>query len=151
MLSSEITLDEVKEIEDKANAKLMLPIFGYLPMFVSRRHLVKNYLETFNLEDNSKINYIEKEGKVYAIIDDEHGTRAYSHKCLNGIVESLKLNIDYAVLNSFNISDKVFREVVFMYSVVNETNALEFKEKINEMLDTDLGFLYKETVYKVKK
>jgi hypothetical protein len=38
-----------------------------------------------------------------------------------------------------------------MYSVVNETNALEFKEKINEMLDTDLGFLYKETVYKVKK
>ena len=58
---------------------------------------------------------------------------------------------DYAVLNSFNISDKVFREVVFMYSVVNETNALEFKEKINEMLDTDLGFLYKETVYKVKK
>ncbi len=151
MLSSEITLDEVKEIEEKAEAKLMLPIFGYLPMFVSRRHLVKNYLETFNLEDNSKINYIEKEGKVYAIIDDEHGTRAYSHKCLNGIVESLKLNIDYAVLNSFNISDKVFREVVFMYSVVNETNALEFKEKINEMIDTDLGFLYKETVYKVKK
>jgi putative protease len=151
MLSSEITLEEVKEIEEKANAKLMMPIFGYLPMFVSRRHLVKNYLETFNLEDNSKINYIEKEGKVYAIIDDELGTRAYSNKCLNGIIESLNLNIDYAVLNSFNISDKVFREVVFMYSVVNETNALEFKEKINEMLDTDLGFLYKETVYKVKK
>ena len=151
MLSSEITLDEVKEIEKEAKAKLMLPVFGYLPMFVSRRHLVKNYLETFNLEDNSKINYIEKEGKIYPIIDNEEGTIAYSSKCLNGILETLKLDIDYIVLNSFNINDKVFRDVVFMYSVVNDTNALEFKEKIEEMLDTDLGFLYKETVYKVKK
>ena len=81
MLSSEITLDEVKEIEKEAKAKLMLPVFGYLPMFVSRRHLVKNYLETFNLEDNSKINYIEKEGKIYPIIDNEEGTIAYSSKC----------------------------------------------------------------------
>ena len=151
MLSSEITLDEVNEIEKEAKAKLMLPVFGYLPMFVSRRHLVKNYLETFNLEDNSKINYIEKEGKIYPIIDNEEGTIAYSSKCLNGILETLKLDIDYIVLNSFNINDKVFRDVVFMYSVVNDTNALEFKEKIEEMLDTDLGFLYKETVYKVKK
>ena len=90
MLSSEITLDEVKEIEKEAKAKLMLPVFGYLPMFVSRRHLVKNYLETFNLEDNSKINYIEKEGKIYPIIDNEEGTIAYSSKCLNGILETLK-------------------------------------------------------------
>lgn len=151
MLSSEITLDEINEIALNANAKTMVPIFGYLPMFVSRRHLVKNYLDTFKIKDDSNINYIEKEDKMYAIIDSNDGTIAYSNKCLNGINETLKLNVDYIVLNSFNINNATFRRVVSMYNIVNESNVQEFKEEIDKMLDTDTGFLYKETIYEVKK
>ena len=151
MLSSEITIDEINEIALNANAKTMVPIFGYLPMFVSRRHLVKNYLDTFKIKDDSNINYIEKENKTYAIIDSNDGTIAYSNKCLNGINETLKLNSDYIVLNSFNINNATFRRVVSMYNIVNESNVQEFKEEIDKMLDTDTGFLYKETVYEVKK
>ena len=151
MLSSEITLDEINEIALNANAKTMVPIFGYLPMFVSRRHLVKNYLDTFKIKDDSNINYIEKEDKIYAIIDSTDGTLAYSNKCLNGINETLKLNVDYIVLNSFNINNATFKRVVSMYNIVNESNVQEFKEEIDKMLDTDTGFLYKETVYEVKK
>lgn len=151
MLSSEITLDEINEIKENAKAKIMVPIFGYLPMFVSRRHLVKNYLDTFKIKDDSSINYIEKENKTYAIIDSDDGTIAYSNKCLNGINETLKLNSDYIVLNSFNINNATFRRVVSMYNIVNESNVQEFKEEIDKMLDTDTGFLYKETVYEVKK
>ena len=151
MLSSEITIDEINEIALNANAKTMVPIFGYLPMFVSRRHLVKNYLDTFKIKDDSNINYIEKENKTYAIIDSNDGTIAYSNKCLNGINETLKLNSDYIVLNSFNINNATFRRVVSMYNIVNESNVQEFKEEIDKMLDTDTGFLHKETVYEVKK
>ena len=151
MISSEITLDEINEIALNANAKTMVPIFGYLPMFVSRRHLVKNYLDTFKIKDDSNINYIEKENKTYAIIDSNDGTIAYSNKCLNGINETLKLNVDYIVLNSFNINNATFKRVVSMYNIVNESNVQEFKEEIDKMLDTDTGFLYKETVYEVKK
>lgn len=151
MLSSEITIDEINEIALNAKAKIMVPIFGYLPMFVSRRHLVKNYLDTFKIKDDSSINYIEKENKTYAIIDSDDGTIAYSNKCLNGINETLKLNSDYIVLNSFNINNATFRRVVSMYNIVNESNVQEFKEEIDKMLDTDTGFLYKETVYEVKK
>ena len=151
MLSSEITLDEINEIALNSNAKTMVPIFGYLPMFVSRRHLVKNYLDTFKIKDDSNINYIEKENKIYAIIDSNDGTIAYSNKCLNGINETLKLNSDYIVLNSFNINNATFRRVVSMYNIVNESNVQEFKEEIDKMLETDTGFLYKETVYEVKK
>ena len=151
MLSSEITIDEINEIALNANAKTMVPIFGYLPMFVSRRHLVKNYLDTFKIKDDSNINYIEKEDKTYAIIDSNDGTIAYSNKCLNGINETLKLNSDYIVLNSFNINNATFRRVVSMYNIVNESNVQEFKEEIDKMLETDTGFLYKETVYEVKK
>ena len=151
MLSSEITIDEINEIALNTNAKTMVPIFGYLPMFVSRRHLVKNYLDTFKIKDDSNINYIEKENKIYAIIDSNDGTIAYSNKCLNGINETLKLNVDYIVLNSFNINNATFKRVVSMYNIVNESNVQEFKEEIDKMLDTDTGFLYKETVYEVKK
>lgn len=151
ILSSEITLDEINEIKENAKAKIMVPIFGYLPMFVSRRHLVKNYLDTFKIKDDSSINYIEKENKTYAIIDSDDGTIAYSNKCLNGINETLKLNSDYIVLNSFNINNATFRRVVSMYNIVNESNVQEFKEEIDKMLETDTGFLYKETVYEVKK
>lgn len=151
MLSSEITLDEINEIKENAKAKIMVPIFGYLPMFVSRRHLVKNYLDTFKIKDDSSINYIEKENKTYAIIDSDDGTIAYSNKCLNGINETLKINSDYIVLNSFNINNATFRRVVSMYNIVNESNVQEFKEEIDKMLETDTGFLYKETVYEVKK
>ena len=151
MLSSEITLDEINEIALNTNAKTMVPIFGYLPMFVSRRHLVKNYLDTFKIKDDSNINYIEKENKIYAIIDSNDGTIAYSNKCLNGINETLKLNVDYIVLNSFNINNATFKRVVSMYNIANESNVQEFKEEIDKMLETDTGFLYKETVYEVKK
>ena len=58
-------------------------------MFVSKRHLIKNYLEYFHLSDNSKINYIEKEDKIYPIIDDNISTSVYSNNILNGIKYSL--------------------------------------------------------------
>lgn len=150
-LSSEITLDEVKEIKKNAKAKLMFTAFGYLPMFVSRRHLVKNYLDTFNLKDNSKINYITKEDKVYQIIDTVDGTIAYSDKVLNAISEVNSLDIDYIILNSFSIPNDIFKDVTHMFKNVNSANKEEYKEKIDSMLDTYLGFLYKETIYKVKK
>lgn len=149
-LSSEITIDEINEISKNSKAKTMVTMFGYLPMFVSRRHLVKNYLETFNLEDNSKINYIKKEGKTYQIIDTIDGTIAYSEKVLNGLGEIFRVRTDYIVLNSFSIDDSIFSEVTYMFKNVNEDNILEYNGRINSMLETDLGFLYKETIYKVK-
>lgn len=150
-LSSEITLDEVNEICENCRAKTMITMFGYLPMFVSRRHLVKNYLDTFNIKDNSRINYIAKEGKQYQIIDSSDGTVAYSANVLNGIEEVLKLKTDYIVLNSFGINDDSFKEVVRMFKEVNKTNVKEYKERIDSMFSTDFGFLYNETIYKVKK
>lgn len=150
-LSSEITLDEINEIASKCEAKTMATMFGYLPMFVSRRHLVKNYLDTFNIKDNSKINYIEKEGKQYQIIDTEVGTIAYSEKVLNGIEETLNIKTDYIVLNSFSIDDDIFKEVINMYKNVNIDNVKQYKERIDSMLPTYSGFLHNETIYKVKK
>lgn len=153
LISGEITLDEILEIRKNTKSKLIVPIFGYLPMYVSKRHNIKNYLDYFNLTDNSKVNYIENDNNYYPIIDNDIGTYVYSSDILNGINEVLKLkDIDYILLNSFNIDIDLFIKVLDMYKNVNINNIEEFDNKINSMfLNINKGFLYKETISKVKK
>lgn len=154
-LSSEITLKEILEIRDNTDLLIMVPIFGYLPMFNSKRHIVKNYLETFNINDYSKINYMEKENKKYPIIDDYNGTTVYSSNIMCGLEEYLILKekkLDYVTINSFNISNSKLKEVIIHFNEVNESNKKEKINIINKMFDNmDKGFLYKETIYRVKK
>lgn len=151
-LSSDITKEEILKIGEETNMTLMMNIFGYVPIFTSYRHLVKNYLKTFNLVDNSKINYIEKEGKKYPIVDNEN-TTVYSNNILNTLNEYLEFDkIEYGVINSFNIDDELIIEVIKMFKEVNNKNINEYNEKISKYFSNiDNGFLNKETIYKVVK
>lgn len=148
-ISSEITLREILEIREHTNCKLIVPIFGYLPIFVSKRHTVKNYLKQFRLQDSSNIHYLRLKEEDYPIIDDELGSTIYSAHILNGYHEYLALeDIEYVTLNSFEIPNEEFLKIVKMYFEKNPNH----EEKINQMfLNTDKGFLHKETIYKVKK
>ena len=130
--SSEITIKEVNEIKKNTHQLLMYNVFGYLRMFASRRHLVKNYLTTFNLKGNDDY-YIRLNDKKYKIIDNNNGTIAYSNYILNIIDDLDSLDVDYVVYNSFMIPD--------ILDVLNGNNKYE---KV-------LGFAYDETIYKVKK
>ena len=151
-ISSDITEEEIIEISKKSNSKLMVTLFGYLPMFVSKRHIVKNYLEYFDLNDNSKINYMEKEGKTYPIIDNNIGTQVYSNNILNGIKFKLNLDVEYIILNSFNIDLDKFISIIDMFKTVKKDNVVEYNDKINNMFtNIDEGFLNTKTIYRVKK
>lgn len=149
-VSNDITLREMKEIKENTNSKLMVTLFGYLPMFVSRRHLVKNYLETFNLKDDSKINFMEKEGHIYPLVDNNE-TIVYTDFILNGLKEKLLLDYDYIVLNSFLIDDDKFSKVLDIFNEVNNDNVEQLDSKLNNLFNNlGKGFFYNETVYKVK-
>ena len=151
-LSSDITEEEIITISKNSKSKLMVTLFGYLPMFVSKRHIVKNYLEYFKLEDNSKINYMKKEGKTYPIVDNNIATQVYSDSILNGIKSYININVDYVILNGFDIDLNKFIEVIKLFKSVNKNNVLEYYNKINNMfVNTSLGFLNTKTIYKVKK
>lgn len=151
-ISSDISKEEIDLIIKKSKSKLMITMFGYLPMFVSKRHIVKNYLEYFNLSDSSKINYIEKEDDIYPIIDNHVGTQVYSSNILNGIKEVVNLDIDYIVLNSFNIDLDKFIKVINYFKNVTHENALEYDNNIKKLFSNiDDGFLDRRTIYKVKK
>lgn len=151
-LSSEISVNEIKVISENTKCKLIVPLFGYQPMFVSRRHLVKNYLDFFDLSDDSKVNYIEKEGKVYPIVD-ENVTSVYTNAYMNGINEFLELGekIDYALINGFLIDSDSIKKIINLFKTVDINNVDEYNKKISNILNnTDTFFLHKETIYKVK-
>lgn len=136
-LSSELTKREIDEIKNNTKAKLFVNVFGYIPMFTSRRNLVKNYLETFSLKSQNK-NTIKKEGKTYPINDTDLGTTVYSNYILNAITLAFS-TIDYLVFNSNLINANDFIEVL-----------KDFKEHKENKFPKETGFLYKETIYKVK-
>lgn len=155
LVSSDITVNEIIDIKKNSKCKLVVPIFGYQPMFNSKRHIVKNYLEYFKLNDSSTINYMAKEGKIYPIIDNKNGTEVYTNYILNGILEFNKLkdnNIEYVLLNVFNIESNKFIDVLKLINDIDNNNCLEYYEKINNMFENvGSGFLYQETIAKVKK
>ena len=137
-LSSELTKREIDEIKNNTKAKLFVNIFGYLPMFTSRRHLVQNYLDTFNLNAQNNIQTINKEEKDYKINDTNNGTVVYSNYILNATDIGFS-NIDYLVFSSVFIDENDFLEVLKNY-----------KENKQNKFPKETGFLYKETIYKVK-
>jgi len=137
-LSSELTKREIDEIKNNTKAKLFVNIFGYIPMFTSRRNLIDNYINTFNLENQTKQNTIYKEGNSYPINDTNIGTTVYSNYILNATEEDFS-NIDYLVFNSNLIDEKEFKNVLKNY-----------KNKEKNKFPKETGFLYKETIYKVK-
>lgn len=135
-LSSELSKDEILDILKNSKAKLFMNVFGYIPMFTSRRHLVNNYLNYFDLSDKGNEKKLYKEGKNYPIIDDVHGTTVYSDYILNVLNEDF-LDDMYIVFNSMYIDDADFKDILENYD--------------DSKFPYEHGFLYKETVYRVKK
>ena len=97
--------------------------------------------KTFNLNDDSKINYIKHGSNLYPIIDDKQ-TVVYDHQILN-LIEEIKeleqIGINYFVINSFEIEN--IQEVLENFK----------NNKVFKVQNEGKGFLYEETIYKVIK
>ena len=155
-LSTNLTLKEITEIKHQTDMLCMVPVFGYYPMFESKRHLVQNYLETFSLEDHHGHYTIEKEGKTYPIIDHEFGTTVYTSVPLNAATEARLLTeqgLDYLIFQERLLEHSLFVKILACYHQYLERGEQKWIEQIDQLLEGkyDLGFLYKETIYRVKK
>ena len=133
-LSSEITKEEMDEIREKTSSKLFVLVFGHIPMFTSRRHLIDNYKNYFSLDSSKGRNTLHKEDKKYPIIDKKEGTSVFSDYILNATDLDFS-SFDYTVYNSYLIDDNDF------LSVLKGKNVFPYEH----------GFLYQETIYKVKR
>ena len=129
----------------------MANLFGYLPMFASKRHIVDNYLKFFNIKDNSKIHYMKKEGKIYPIVDSNY-TYAFTNNILNGFRDYYNMNVDYYILNGFLIENDKFSKVLSILGNISLENVEDYALQIDDIFkNCDTGFLHKNVVSKVKK
>ena len=153
-LSNEITMKEIKEISQNTKSTLFVQLFGYIPMYVSKRHAINNYLEHFHLDRDSSEYFLFKENHKYSIVDNSEGTMIYSSFILNGLREYLELKdmIDYTIINGYMLNDNELMKVIDYFLVSNSTNIDDLENGINELFsDLSKGFLYEETIYRVKK
>ena len=139
-ISNDITYKEINDIKDSTNMSIFMYVYGYIPMSNSKRFLVTNYLKHINKDVKDKYYYIKERDNYYMIIEDEDGTTVYTKDKLNLINEIDKINnIDYYVINGFNINDDEIEEMVD-----------KFNNKYKDDTDNYTGFLNVNTIYKVK-
>ena len=135
-ITNDITVDEINEIS-KYN-KLILISYGYLPIFNSRRKLVSNYLDFIHEKKIHKIYYIKNGDDRYPILEEKDGTTIFTRKPINLINDMDKIDVDYIILNAFNIKTSEFMENMNNYIKCKKTDKDEY-----------VGFLNTKTVYKV--
>ena len=145
LLSTELMVSDFIDIKKNTNMNIFVYLYGYIPIFESSRTLITNYLKHVNKKSDSKNFYIhEKQSDRYYPIYEEYDNTFITEDILNGInvVNDLK-DIDYIILNSLMHKEEDFNTVVDEY-----IDALNGK-KINKK-DVFTGFLFKESIFKVK-
>ena len=140
LVTNDITIDEVLDINNKSNIKMMVNVYGYLPIFYSRRYLVSNYMEYINKDKLDYIYYLKDKDDYYPIVEEDYGTTVYTKYPINLIKYIDKLNsIEYIILNSNYIDKNEFMSVLDKY--------------INKDIDDNdnyEGFSNTKTIYTVK-
>lgn len=136
VISNELTIEEIKEITSKTKGPVCVQIFGYNQVMYSRRFLLKNYFDHFNLPYQNPSLIEDKQGTTkFLLTESKHGTVAYSSKIFDGRVLKELPNIAYFLINS---------------SFISQENILKFL-KNEEVANTDTGFLTKKTIYKLEE
>ena len=150
-ISNDITLREIMEIRENVQNTLMLQVFGYIPIYVSRRHAVKNYFDNFNIAKDKSFNYLFKEDKIYPILDKNNVTEVYSNNILCALDEFKSYQkFDYVILSFFNIETD-YEKIIEYFKTVNEENVKEYvDDMLNKFNNIDKIFWHAETIYKVK-
>jgi len=139
-ISSDITGEELLEIKDNSKMDIYFTGYGYVPIFYSRRYLIKNYLKFIDKEDLvGNYTIVSDMNTEYPISEEEFGTTIYSEKTVNLINYLDYLDkIDYIVMNSNGILDEEFNMMVDRFI------------KKDKMDDCYLGFFDTKTIFKVK-
>ena len=139
-ITSDITKDELMEIKENSQMKIFFMVYGYAPIFYSRRYLVSNYLKFID-KNNDGNNYkiLSDNGISYPINEEEYGTTIYTDRPINLINYLPELdNIDYLVMKSNMVDSSEFNKMVL--------NFLDHKKIDNAYI----GFFMTKTIYKVK-
>lgn len=143
-LSTELSLEEMKEIVNNIEHPLYLHTFGYYPLFHSRRELISNYLIYRNREIDLKANYdiVEELRKShYPIEQNENGMVVYLDGAYNLSDELNSFNNGYCILLSKFMKLDDYKKVLDVYI---KTKNYQLLNDLDVVLSK--GLLYEQSI-----
>jgi U32 family peptidase len=173
VLSRELSVEEVTEIKENANAEIEVQVHGMTCMFQSKRSLLGNYflyrdqaMEIENRTENKNMFLHDKERKnKYPIYEDINGTHIFSPNdmcIIDELTELFEAGIDSlkfdAILQTPEYTVTVtnlYRQAIDAYFDKGEDAYEDLKDELLEKIEEiqpalrplDTGFIFKETVY----
>ena len=146
-LSNEITKDEVLNIRSNTKSDLFILLLGNPVVAMSRRNLLASYFINKNKSKSDLITIKEpKSGQEFLVKEDSNGTTFFYNRRLNlsNVYKELdNSGINYGIIEQGDYSSDEYKELINSFISFN-------KQKIDELAGHNRGFLYRETIYKVK-
>lgn len=146
-LSNEITKDEVLNIRSNTKSDLFILLLGNPVVAMSRRNLLTSYFDNKNKSKSEIITIKEpKSGQEFLVKEDNNGTTFFYNRRLNlsnVYKELVDSGINYGIIEQGDYSSDEYKELINAFASFD-------KQKIDELAGHNRGFLYRETIYKVK-
>ena len=137
-ISNEITRDEISTIVGSAIKPVVLHLYGYNQVMYSRRLLLSNWSEEFDIPFKNTNVIVDRATKVkFRAVENQYGTVMYSDKIFNGKELLSFNNVKYFYVNPTLIDHDVVMKFLNNNYYVNDLE--------------DNGFLDRETIYKLKE
>ncbi len=145
VVANDLTYNEISEITDNVVKPVVLFIFGQSEVMYSRRNLLSNFKQYNNL-NNTGTTIKEKISKVeFDLKENKNGTYLFDHNYYNGTdLMKLTKNINYYLINGQNIEKNKLVAIINLIASNKNEDIKLIDSRIND------GFLYKETIYRVK-
>ncbi len=135
LITSDITKEELLEINNNSKINIYYTVYGYLPIFYSRRYLITNYFKYIKEDKKDNTYYIENNNQRYMLKEYNYGTIIYSP--LVNLINEVK---DLEEINTLIIDLSYTDDISIIDKYIN-------KEVIN---NTYKGFFNTKTIYKLK-
>lgn len=166
-LAKELSLNEIKLINEKKESDITIFIHGHIYMYNSFRRLLTSYFDNFGKELINKeyLLYDDERNAYYPIIENEKGTNilsSYDQNSIRELYDIFSLGIENLKLDSFGYKEEDFLFVINIYDellklynlgiekdefLIDANNKLDLlKEKITYKKFNN-GFLKKETIF----
>lgn len=137
VVSTDLSFDEIEYITEHVKKDVVIYTFGLKALMYSRRNLLRNYEEYYNLEKDNEINTSIND-KHFKVIESNFGTRIYAYPFYYD--ERLK-KLDHVLYNWYDVNtldnNKIIEVLNDNFSNIEVSNAFLDKKSVFKVGDLD--------------
>lgn len=137
VVSTDLSFDEIEYITEHVKKDVVIYAFGLKALMYSRRNLLHNYEEYYNLEKDNEINTSIND-KHFKVIESDFGTRIYAYPFYYD--ERLK-KLDHVLYNWYDVNtldnNKIIEVLNDNFSNIEVSNAFLDKKSVFKVGDLD--------------